>query len=99
MRIRGLPSAVRDLDDIWFHIAADNVDAANRLIQRITQATARLTDFPESGSPKDEIVPGLRGIPIGSYVAYYRVEPDYVTIVRVLHAARDPKRAGLDGPA
>lgn len=41
------------------------------------------------------IAPGLRGLSVGAYTVYHQVEADHVTVVRVLHAARDAARAGL----
>lgn len=98
-RLRYLPSARRDLIEIHRYIARDSEAAADRLIDRIRSAVVRLRDFPESAPARPDIAPGLRGLSVGAYIAYYEVQPGLVTIVRVLHAARDPKRAGLDGPA
>ena len=88
MRIRRLPAAIRDVDDIWFHIAADNPAAATRLIERIAAGVARLADFPESGPARPEIGEGARSLTIGNYLVLYRIERDTVDIVRVLHGAR-----------
>lgn len=94
-RLRYLPAARRDLIEIHRHIAADNPAAADRMIERIRAAVSRLKDFPESASPRPDIAPGLRGLSVGAYTVYHQVEADHVTVVRVLHAARDAARAGL----
>ena len=88
MKIRRLPQAIRDLDTIWLHIAADDPAAATRLIERIATGTARLADFPESGPARPEIGPGARSVTIGNYLVLYRIEADSVDIVRVIHGAR-----------
>jgi toxin ParE1/3/4 len=88
-RVRRLPAAISDVDEIWFYIAQDNPAAAQRMIEQIADATARLEDFPASGSPRPDVHPAARSIPVGPYTVYYRIEEKTVDIVRVVHAARD----------
>lgn len=89
MRIRRLPQAIRDVDDIWLHIAADDPGAANRMVERLAAGVARLADFPESGPARPEIGVGARGVMVGKYLVLYRVNADCVEIVRVIHGARE----------
>lgn len=89
MRIRRLPRAIRDIDEIWDWVAAEDMRAAERLAERITHATDRLADFPESGSPRPELGRDVRSIVVGRYIVVYRVGPDSVDIVRVVHGARE----------
>jgi toxin ParE1/3/4 len=89
MRIRRFPRAVRDVDDIWDWVAADDPASADRLATRIARATQRLADFPESGTPRPELAGDARGIVVGSYLILYRVGPDSVDILRVVHGARE----------
>ena len=88
-RLRRLPAAIADVDDIWFYIAQENAAAAQRMIERISDATARLPMFPASGSPRADVHPQARSIPVGQYVVYYRIASETIDIVRVVHAARD----------
>jgi len=48
-----------------------------------------LAEQPMLGRSRDELAPGLRSIPLGRYVIFYEVIPDGISIVRVLHGARD----------
>lgn len=96
MRIGRLPQAIRDVDDIWLHIAADNPAAATRLVEGLAAGVARLADFPESGPARPEIGAGARSVTLGNYLVLYRVGSDCVDIVRVIHGARDISRL-LDG--
>jgi toxin ParE1/3/4 len=89
MIIRRLPQAVRDVDDIWRHIAQDNPAAATRMVERLARGVARLADFPLSGPARPEIGERARSVPIGAYLVLYRIAPDAVEIVRVIHGARD----------
>jgi toxin ParE1/3/4 len=95
MRLRRLPRAIRDVDDIWEWIASDDLAAAERWTRHIVEATDRLIEFPNSGTPRPELAAGVRSIAVGRYVVLYRVGPDSVDIVRVVHGARD--LAGLLG--
>jgi plasmid stabilization system protein ParE len=45
-----------------------------------------------SGSPRNNISPGLRLAVHGRYNIYFRVTSTEVIIVRVLHSARDVRR-------
>ncbi|PTW46847.1 toxin ParE1/3/4 [Sphingomonas faeni] len=88
MKIRRLPQAIRDVDDIWLYIARHDPDAATRLVERLVSSVARLADYPESGSARPEIGTGARSITVGNYLVLYRVERDSVDIVRVVHGAQ-----------
>lgn len=89
MRIRRLPRAIRDVDEIWQWIAAEDEVAADNWAARITKATDRLVDFPASGAPRPELGADARSIVVGRYVVLYRVGPESVDILRVVHGARD----------
>ena len=82
------PQAIRDQDDIWLTIATDNETAANRMLDRINDIVALLSNHPEAGRLRDEIRPGLRYIPVESYLIFYSVAENIVRIHRVLHGAR-----------
>ncbi len=89
MKIRRLPQAIRDVDDIWLYIARHDPDAATRLVERLVLSVARLADYPESGPARPEIGAGARSITVGNYLVLYRVELESVDIVRVVHAAKE----------
>src|SRR3546814_17772505 len=87
--LRRLPAAITDVDEIWFYIAQDNLAAASRMVERITDATARLEAFPASGTPRPDIHPAASSIAVAPYIIYYPIETVTVAIVRVVNAARD----------
>lgn len=89
MRIRRVPRAMRDVDEIWDWIAAEDMAAADRVAARIARATDRLADFPDSGSPRPELGTDARSIVVGRYLILYRVGPGSVDIMRVVHGARE----------
>jgi plasmid stabilization system protein ParE len=43
------PDAIKDLEEIWEYIAADNVDAADRFREEIYGAIKSLVPFPYVG--------------------------------------------------
>ncbi len=81
-------SARRDRTELWLHIADDNLDAADRLIEEIDQKLLLLADAPNLGRARPDIAPRLRYFPIGNYLIFYTPEPDGIKVVRILHAAR-----------
>jgi toxin ParE1/3/4 len=85
--------AQRDLIEAWEYIAADNVSAADRLRDRIEQAAARLAEMPGIGHTRADVRSSrYRFWNVRPYVLAYRYTARTVTIVRVLHGARDFKR-------
>jgi len=83
--------AKKDLDDIWLYIAQDNVDAADRFVDLLTDKFPVLASFPEMGRSRDDLASGLRGLPVKNYLILYRNLKGQVEIVRVVHGARDLK--------
>lgn len=83
------PAAEADLDDIYFTIGLDSESAADRLVEEIRSRTARLSLFPESGRARSEIADDVRSLTVRNYVVLYQVDEDAVTVVRVVHGARD----------
>jgi toxin ParE1/3/4 len=88
-RIIRAPAAEADAIEIWAYIAEDNALAADRLLDRFDRVFHKLSLQPHLGKAVDEIAPGLRFFPLGSYLVFYRTIDDGVEIVRVLHGARD----------
>lgn len=83
--------AKADLQRIWSFIALDSEPAATRLLQRIDQRLRQLETFPESGSPQDDIRPGVRLLVVAGYRILYGfdAELDTVRIVTLVEPYRD----------
>jgi toxin ParE1/3/4 len=81
--------AAADLLELWVHIARDNVDAADRLLDRIDEVCTKLAASPELGRSRDELAPGLRSFPVGRSIIFYRPRPGGIELARVLHGSRD----------
>lgn len=82
-------TAEADLAEIWAYIAADSESAATHLLDKIKATCARLLDFPSSGVSRDRLARGLRVVFQGNYAVYYTLAETEITLVRVLHSARD----------
>jgi toxin ParE1/3/4 len=92
MRITYSRHARRDLDQIWIHVAKESksTDSADRLLDSIRDTCNRLGRSPYIGRKRDEdLASGMRSIPCGNYLIFYRVNAGTVRIVRVLHGMRD----------
>jgi toxin ParE1/3/4 len=82
-------AARTDLDEIWFYIAQDNMDAADKFIHAIVSRFPRLAAMPQLGRQREELSPRLRSFPVGRYVIFYRPMENGIEVARVLHGARD----------
>jgi plasmid stabilization system protein ParE len=93
---RFTPRALDDLDDIWTYIAADSVDAANRVESTILKACESVARYPMLGSKRAEITP----LPVRfwivtrypNFILVYRPETKPLQVVAVLHGKRNIKR-------
>ncbi len=83
------PAAESDLTDIWLWIAADNVPAADRMLDRIAERINQLQDFPNLGPSRPDIGDGARSLTVGNYLVLYRISGDDIVIVRVVQGNRD----------
>jgi toxin ParE1/3/4 len=92
-QLRFADRAERDLVDIGSFIAVDSPADAARFIARLEQHCLILAAHPLIGRARDDLLPGLRSIAHGRYVIFYRALDDEVEIVRILHGARDLRRA------
>jgi toxin ParE1/3/4 len=78
-----------DLVEIAFHIAEQNLVAADRWLETIDEKCQRLARMPELGRKRPDLAPELRSFPVGNYIIFYRPLPDGIQVIRVLHGARD----------
>ena len=66
-----------------------NLDAAKRTIARFDQRFAQLGRFPFIGRPRPSLAPGLRSLIAGAHLIFYTVEPEQITVVRVIDSRMD----------
>jgi toxin ParE1/3/4 len=85
MRVVWTARALRDLASLRAYIGQDNPSAADRQVERILAAAARLAEFPETGRPGRRA--GTRELVVSRtpYLMPYRVRGEIVEVLRVLH--------------
>ena len=92
--LRLTPEANADLEDITrYSLDQFGRATADRYLSAFESAFESLERYPESGAVYAGIVPDMRWTRCGSHQIFYRVEDDIVTVVRLLHFARDAKPA------
>ncbi len=91
-RIRFAEAAAQDIEGIYDYIAADNIEAADRVISLLQARWRSLLSKPGIGSKRDELQMGMRSITEWNYVIYYQATSEEVEVVRVLHSSRDIAR-------
>lgn len=93
MIIRISDFSFEDLAGIKKYIKKDSEYYANVFIEKIFDSIAKLKQFSKMG----RIVPeynreNIREIFVKSYRIIYRIDPDKIFILTVIHGARDLKR-------
>jgi plasmid stabilization system protein ParE len=86
------PEAYADLNEIWEYIAADNLDAADRIFDEIYEAIPSLVRFPNSGHSRPDLTSRpLRFRIVRDYVVAYAPDEKPLAIIAVLHGRRNPR--------
>ena len=88
-RVDFSPAAEADLIDIALYIAQDNPARAATFTEALQAACLKLGDGPGIGRARPELGDGIRMLPSGNYLVFYRVQRVSVRIERILHRARD----------
>jgi plasmid stabilization system protein ParE len=83
-------SAKADLLEAWVFIAEESIDAADGVIEAIHREAQTLSLQPLMGRVRSELTQGVRSWPTSTrYILFYVPAEDGVTVLRVLHHARD----------
>jgi len=83
-------SAQADLLQAWLYVAERNLAAADGLLETIERDASVLLDQPLMGRARPELGLLVRSWPTSTpYILYYVSEKAGVTVLRVLHHARD----------
>jgi plasmid stabilization system protein ParE len=79
-----------DLEQIWDYIAEDNVDAADRWIDRLFSGFELLARTPGIGHKREDLTDlPILFWPVGAYLILYRVQPQHIEVIAVMQGARD----------
>ena len=93
-QVRLLKIAEEDFTEIISYIAADNINAANSLADKIEKNLELLSENPKLGRiPRDEEIRnlGYRYIIVQNYIIFYTIEGKSILVHRILHGARNYK--------
>lgn len=90
MKVVLADEALRDLEEIGDYIAGDNPERARPFVGELLGKARQLGERPEAFP----VVPryarlGIRRRVHGAYLIGYRAEAERVTIIHILHGARD----------
>ncbi len=86
--------AASDIEEITaFSVAQFGVEVAGDYLTGLELACELLREFPEMAAIYPRIRPEMRCLIYRSHRIFYRVDEEQVLVVRVLHHARDVKRA------
>jgi toxin ParE1/3/4 len=88
VRYRLTLQARDDIRSIWSYIAANNLEAADRMIDRFTDMFRLLAVNHHAGRRQAQYQPALRSFAVDRYVVFYTPTPSGIEIYRVLHGAR-----------
>lgn len=93
LRLRWTLRALARLDEIGATISVDNPDAANRVVSSIVARVLDLRALPNLG--RTGRCAGTRElvIPDTPYIVAYKVEPEQIILLTILHSAQKwPRR-------
>lgn len=83
------PEAHADLDEIWLHVAAESLEAADKLIDELRAKCDSLSVLPSAGRDRSDFFPGARTVPYGNYLILYRERAGWIEVLRIVHGMRD----------
>src|SRR3989475_13168414 len=87
------PEALQDLQELWDYIAAENLDAADRVIDTLFAAFERLAAMPGLGHRREDLTDRpLRFWAVDAYLVIYRAERTPIEIVAVTPGGRGRPR-------
>jgi toxin ParE1/3/4 len=86
------PDASGDLDEIWEFIAADNLNAADGVLEEIYKAIGALVPFPNVGHRRQELTSKpLRFQPVRDFLIAYAPDKKPLLVIAILHGKRNPR--------
>jgi len=86
------PDAFADLDDIWEFIAADNLNAADRVLEEIHETIRALVLFPQQGHTRSDLTSRpLRFHPVRDFLIAYAPNGKPLVVMAILHGRRNPR--------
>lgn len=89
MKVHWTEAALGHLTAIHGYIAQDSEVYARRMVDRLTSRSKQIRQFPRSGRMVPEYHdPDVREVIEGAYRIIYRILPEQIDVVAVVHPAR-----------
>ena len=89
MRVIFSPTAEVDLLEIAAYVAKDNPARALSFVDELAAKCLRLGHAAGIGTARPELGEGIRMLPHGRYLIFYREHEATVRVERIVHGARD----------
>jgi toxin ParE1/3/4 len=98
-KLRISPEALDDIRDLLqYSLQTWGIQQRDRYRSVIYGALQQLAKYPAIGEARDDLGPGYRCRLVEHHVVYYRIEPNSIRVLRVLHVRRDAPRELGDKP-
>jgi toxin ParE1/3/4 len=82
--------AIQDIEEIADYIANQSgLEQGDHFLAKLNAKFSKITQFPNLGRQRDEILPGLRSLSIDNYLIFYIVSQAGVDILRVVSGYRN----------
>ena len=89
MKVLWTENALKHLLDIYEYISQNSPTYATRMVDKLTRRSEQIANFPMSGREVPEYeAKDIREVIEKPYRIIYRVNPDQIDILAVVHAAR-----------
>ena len=93
LQVRLSPLAQADLDGIWKYTTAQwDEGQAQTYVLGLDASMKLLAENPQMGRAIDEIRKGYFKFPVASHILIYRLKPDAIEFMRILHKSSDVER-------
>jgi toxin ParE1/3/4 len=89
MQLQITPLAANDIEEIGDYIAEDNPIRAESFVSELRAQCEKICTNPTGYRQRPDLAKFLRSCAHGNYVIFFEYKVDQVTIIRVLHGARD----------
>ncbi len=97
LQFRLTSPAIQDIEEIADYIARQSgLETAERFLNKLDAKFSRIAQFPNLGRQRDEILQGLRSLPVEQYLIFYTVSQTSVDILRVVSGYRNLTALFLD---
>ena len=82
--------ALADLESIWFYTYKNwSPDQADRYYSLIINEIKYICQHPQSGRDMSHVREGYYVSKVKSHLIFYRIQNDYIEVIRILHEKMD----------